>query len=139
VVLDEEVWGRRRGLLEKYIRSESDGLSADELPYGWQLIEPQTWPCQICVLAFESAVFQPEVTEYARFGTGIALRGFSIQPAANGSEEVLEIALIWELLEPLEETTHVFVHALDSDNRLVTQSDGPLIADLRYALDEDFP
>lgn len=139
VVLDEEVWGRRRGLLERYFRWESAGLSADELPYGWQLIEPQTWPCQICVLAFEDAVFQPEITEYARFGTGIALRGFTIQPAASGSEEVLEIVLIWELLEPLEETTHVFVHALDSDNRLVTQSDGPLIADLRYALDEDFP
>lgn len=139
VVLDEEVWRRRRSLLERYFRWESAGLSADELPYGWHLVEPQTWPCQICVLAFESAVFQPEVTQYARFDAGIALRGFTIRPAANGSEEVLEIVLIWELLEPVEETTHVFVHALDSDNRLVTQSDGPLIADLRYTLDEDFP
>ncbi len=57
----------------------------------------------------------------ASFGNGISLVGHSLQVAPD---ERLDVDLAWETATPVDEDLTVFVHVVDANDRVVTQSDG---------------
>lgn len=139
ILLDEETFTRRQILLADYWRLTDDGLTADILPPGWTLIEPDIFPCATCLFAFDGEVFTPLVRQEMDFAGQVKLLGYTLAPAAPLPEQPFTLTLHWQLLAPLTRTTHVFVHILDESGEIVAQSDGPLIADLQYYPDQEFP
>lgn len=61
----------------------------------------------------------------ARFGGGITLLGYRIEPAAARPGATVQLALRWRAERPVGADYTVFVHLLDQDGRLVAQGDGP--------------
>ncbi|MGC9523817.1 MAG: ArnT family glycosyltransferase, partial [Anaerolineae bacterium] len=49
VVINEEVWNRRRILLSKALAKTDQGLIGQQLPPGWKLNEPAAFPCSTCM------------------------------------------------------------------------------------------
>lgn len=138
ILLDEETFTRRQILLDDYWHLTDDGLTADNLPPGWTLIEPDTFPCATCLFAFDGEVFTPLVRQEMDFAGQVKLLGYTLAPATPLPEQPFTLTLHWQLLAPLTRTTHVFVHILDESGEIVAQSDGPLIADLQYYPDQEF-
>ena len=52
-----------------------------------------------------------------------ALQGYNLEETAVGPGETLHLELVWQALETAPQSYRVFVHLLDGDGNLVTQSD----------------
>ena len=66
---------------------------------------------------------EPEVMVDARLGDHIRLHGYSLPDGPFASGDVIPITLFWETDAPLAERYKVFLHLVDSDGRLVAQTD----------------
>ncbi|NLF00629.1 MAG: glycosyltransferase family 39 protein [Anaerolineales bacterium] len=136
VVLDEELWERRRQLLGDFWVLTDQGLVAEETPPGWSLVVPTQYPCRVCLFHVDSAVLAPETVMDVVYEDEISLLGYTLDPRIPQAGSPLTLTLYWELEQALEETTQVFVHVLDSEGRLAAQHDGNLAVDLYYYPDE---
>jgi len=58
----------------------------------------------------------------ARFGTAADFLGYDIQTSAVKPGEILRLATLWRLNEPLESAV-MFVHIVDQDGQILAQSD----------------
>jgi len=127
VVLDREVWNRRRPLLGVYWTLTEAGLMADSLPPGWKLVAPKVYPCDPCLYTFDSAPYLPEVTANLVYENQAVLGGYNLTPAILSAERAFTLTLHWRLQQDMNENIHVFTHILGADGALVAQHDGPLV------------
>lgn len=65
----------------------------------------------------------PATNHYANFGDQIALLGFADNAGDVAPGGVIDISLFWQALRPLEIDYQVFVHLLDENGVLQSQSD----------------
>jgi len=126
IVLDHECWKRRHSLLAQYWDFQ-DGLVATELPPGWTLIEPSSFPCDPCLFAFDRASLEPENPASIRYGDLFALLGYDIEPSPPQPGKPWRITLYWQVLNPVDEDIHVFVHLLDDAGNFVGQHDSAMV------------
>jgi 4-amino-4-deoxy-L-arabinose transferase-like glycosyltransferase len=61
----------------------------------------------------------------ARLGESITLIGYSISDGSVGEGDVITVTLVWHAEAPLDRNYTAFVHLLDSNGKLVDQSDHP--------------
>jgi hypothetical protein len=66
---------------------------------------------------------EPEYLLEGRLGEAMALRGYGRDPGSPRPGQDLEVTLYWQPLQPLEREYHSFVHLLDDEGDIVTQSD----------------
>ena len=66
---------------------------------------------------------QPSVESGATFGEAIALAGYDLPPGPWRRGDIVPLTLFWQGLAPPEEDYQVFVHLLDKDGQLVSQTD----------------
>ncbi|MBC7255776.1 MAG: hypothetical protein H5T66_06695, partial [Chloroflexi bacterium] len=88
---------------------------------GIQFINPNI---DIAPAPRASLLFAPYKTN-ARFGEMIALRGYEVRadPLLEGVNGKVIVRLYWQALRPPDFDYSVFVHVLDAEGNLVTQSD----------------
>jgi len=65
----------------------------------------------------------PATAHLANFGDQIALLGYNAPVTVAAPGDTLDLTLYWKALRPLDIEYQVFVHVLDADGLLVTQSD----------------
>ena len=108
---------------------------------GGRAGEPTTPPPQWDVPA------DVQTVEY-QLGDAVALRGYRVEAAADGTQ----LTLFWQALDFPRAEYSAFVHALDADGQIVGQSDGPpavvpmwcwipgeVVADERQLATDDLP
>ncbi len=66
---------------------------------------------------------EPDHPSDARLGDAVALVGYDRSPHSPGPGEQLQVSLYWEALRPMQAQYHTFVHLLDAEGQMVTQSD----------------
>ncbi len=66
---------------------------------------------------------QTAVATDFRFGAGVTLAGYVIEPAQPAPGDVVQVTLYWRGERPLRQNATVFLHALNQDGELVAQSD----------------
>jgi hypothetical protein len=136
IVLDEELWNRRRRLFGDFWSLTEQGLVAKETPPGWSLVVPTQYPCRVCLMQVDKQVLIPETTVDVLYEDRIALLGYTLEPKIPQRGSSFSLTLHWKLAQPLTETTHVFVHVLDSEVHLAAQNDSCLALDFHYYPDE---
>ena len=71
-----------------------------------------------------------QVDDGASFGDNIHLRSYSVAPAILHNGDVLRLGLQWETEQPISTHYKVFVHLLDSQDKVIAQQDAEPMADL---------
>ena len=137
ILLDEEMFTRRRPLFETYWTLNETGLVAETLPLGWHLQKPSEHPCNPCLYRFDRQVFQPAVSRQVEYGTVVAMTGYSLDTVTTN--QPFTLTTNWQLLSNLDEPIHVFVHVIDANGEIVAQQDGPLVIDLTYYPEQSIP
>jgi hypothetical protein len=66
---------------------------------------------------------EPSYPVNARIADSVALIGYDRSPDSPRPGETAQVSLIWEALRPLQAEYHTFVHLLDADGQVITQSD----------------
>ena len=125
VVLDYESWDLRRPLLAQYWDFK-DGLAASELPAGWELVYPPSFPCNPCLFAFDGqsvVSLEPEHTTDVRYGDAFTLLGYDVVSPSSPAGQGESVVLYWRATAPVEDDIHVFVHLLDDQGNLAGQHD----------------
>src|SRR5579884_2279032 len=85
----------------------------------WAVISPAY---DVVALPKSSLWFLPNQTAFT-FGNTFALRGYRLQPGANGS--TLTVTLYWQADRRPDFDYSVFVHLIDGSGRMVAQNDHP--------------
>jgi hypothetical protein len=137
ILLDEEMFSRRRPLLESYWTLHETGLVAENLPPGWRLLKPSAYPCDPCLYAFDRHVFEPAVPQHTSYGPVAALTGYSLDPVTP--QQPFTLVTNWQLLNDLAENIHVFVHVVEAGGEMVAQHDGALVVDQEFYPEQHFP
>jgi hypothetical protein len=79
-VLDYESWDLRRPLLTQYWGFQ-DGLVASELPAGWDLVYPLSFPCNPCLFSFDGqsvVTLEPAHATDVQYGGAFTLLGYDL-------------------------------------------------------------
>jgi hypothetical protein len=66
---------------------------------------------------------EPAYTRGDKLADAVALVGYDRSPRSPPPGRTMQVSLYWEALRPLEERHHTFVHLLDTDGRVIAQSD----------------
>lgn len=138
IVLDEESWQRRQPLLGDTWTLTPNGLTAESLPPGWALVNPDSFPCRTCIFSFDKQPFLPQHPLSLTYADTFALTGTSFEPELPAANEPFTMYTHWLLLAQFQETTHVFVHILDEFGQIVAQADGQFLVDFQFYPDEVF-
>jgi hypothetical protein len=125
VVVDYESWDRRRLLLGQYFDYDV-GLQAAELPPGWGLVEPPTFPCNPCLFSYDGtsvAEPEPQVPAALVYDDAFTLLGYDVDPSPPRSGQPWRVTLSWQALRAVQDDVHVFVHVVDQNGQPVAQHD----------------
>jgi hypothetical protein len=66
---------------------------------------------------------QPEHSTHLALSVSVVLVGYDLQPDAPSPGKELHVALHWEVIQPLAEDYHSYVHLVDDEGRVLAQSD----------------
>lgn len=138
VVLDTAAWERRQLLLDDYWVFTDQGFTPTQPPPGWSLLQPTTYPCKTCLFEIDQQIYEPETAVSLQYATTFQLTGYTLQPALLSPNTPFTLILHWQLLTPLQNTTHIFVHILDESGTIIAQHDTPLLLDLTFHPQERF-
>lgn len=64
-----------------------------------------------------------QFTQTAQFAQGVQLIGYNLSDMEAQSEQPITLELAWQAAGPLDQSYTVFVHLLDADGNMITQSD----------------
>jgi hypothetical protein len=71
----------------------------------------------------ETTALPAERKLYVEFGQQIALIGYDISRTVKNAGQKLEIQLYWQATQPITQTFQSFVHIMDTNGQILTQSD----------------
>lgn len=127
VLLDREMYNRRLPVLKAYWQADEVGLYAESLPPGWELVKPESYPCDPCLYFVDKRPYFPQTPISQTYQNTAALLGLT-HPTITPNEP-FTLVTHWQLTAPYADDIHIFVHVLDGKQNLVTQSDLPLVVD----------
>jgi hypothetical protein len=96
------------------------GVSILFLVFNAVIIEPTA------IFRYESADFSARPAEnktFANFGDQIALIGYDLESKVYNPGDQVDLTLYWKAMNPQDINYQVFVHLIDANGNLVTQSD----------------
>jgi hypothetical protein len=121
------MYNRRLPVLKAYWQADEVGLYAESLPPGWELVKPESYPCDPCLYFVDKRPYFPQTPISQTYQNTAALLGLT-HPTITPNEP-FTLVTHWQLTAPYADDIHIFVHVLDGKQNLVTQSDLPLVVD----------
>jgi hypothetical protein len=118
--LGESNRGHHRSIVPASLPAGHYALGIRSLDAAGLATEPIITLDQVMTVALPQREFKAPGLDFesgAEWENGIVLHGFSLRPKG-------EVDLVWGTNRPLDESLHLFVHALDENGRIAAQWDG---------------
>ncbi|MFO7917980.1 MAG: phospholipid carrier-dependent glycosyltransferase [Anaerolineae bacterium] len=131
-IIDWTMIQRRREAFSSYFDFDYPYVTIKEFPPTWALTLPYDgFPSNWAVFRLpEASPFEHEMS--ATLGDIIELTGCEVHPTTLRPGQSTYVTLYWRALEDMDRNYSVFVHVLDEQGNVVTQSDG-------FPLEERYP
>jgi hypothetical protein len=131
-IVDWTMVKRRQGAFSPYFGFDYPYITIKELPPTWALtLLYDGFPSNWAVFRMpQAAPLEHEMS--VTLGDSIELMGCALHPTNIQPDESTYITLYWRALEDVGKDYSVFVHLLDGEGKLVTQSDS-------FPLEERYP
>ncbi|MFP3895679.1 MAG: ArnT family glycosyltransferase [Anaerolineales bacterium] len=123
-IVDWTMIQRRQEAFSPYFDFDYPYITIVEFPPTWALTLPYDgFPSNWAVFRLpESSPLEHEMS--ATLGDAIGLIGYEIHPTTLQPGQSTYVTLYWRALEDMNKNYSVFVHVLDGEGNVVTQSDG---------------